>query len=163
MAMITLKSKANWLAVLALVSAATAVSAVTLQVNQVYVDNFSWKGWSAWIPLNNDGELSMTFRQSDTTPRVLHYSAVCALEGGETSWIDVDIYLNGVVLPATAGDGDALCGNGTYWKPGFSGHNRRTISLAIQPREGDNVIQILGRLDNGATLGVLGEMSLLVY
>jgi hypothetical protein len=81
--------------------------------------------------------------------------------GPAGSWLDIDIYLNGVVVPVTASNGDAFCGVGAT--AGFSGHRRQSISVAIQPRPGENTIQIVGRLNSGATEGIIGDTSLLVY
>jgi hypothetical protein len=157
--MMSFKSKARWLAVVALAGAASASSAITFLVNEIHMGNFTVQLYDDQrIPLNNSGSLEgVWFSDTGATIRVLHYSAECAAVYSQAI---VTLTLNG----ATVKEAVRFC-DGSL----FGGHNRSSISVAIQPRAGDNHIMIYARpVPNSAKdwprpAVILGDTSLMVH
>jgi hypothetical protein len=157
--MISFKLNARWLAAIAVAGVTTVGSAVTFQVNEWRSYQFAVHAEypNALVPLNDKGDTEVFFTQADTEERVLHYSADC--DRDFSWWIELDILVNGVAVPLTAGNRDAFCGAGS----GSSG--RPSIAVAIQPRAGENTLQIRASLfdDYEYETGWLSNASLLVY
>lgn len=144
--------------------AAGATVAITFKINAVRPGNFSFATPSAFVPLNAAGATTLVFNQGGATPRVLTYSAECTVDapaGNNFAWLDIDVYVNGVAVPPTAGTADAFCSADGV--AGFGGYTRPSITIAINPVAGANSVRILARLNAGATGGWLGDSALVVY
>ena len=101
---------------------------------------------------------------------VVYFSAECAVDGaaGNFGWTDVDIRMINalgatvMVLPPTAGSGDAFCSaNGTA---GFNAWENNTI-IARVPFDvpaGNYRFAVYARANAGATGGWFGERALVV-
>lgn len=125
--------------------------------------NFTFSTATTLVPLNNNSKTKLGFRFRDIPEgwRIITYSAECAVAGTENSWVDIDILVDGNVIPPTDGSSDAFCsGNAT---PGFDGWATQSITVAVQPGQGNHRIQIRARLNGGATGGWFGDTSLVIY
>ena len=117
------------------------------------------------VPLTNAGALSLAFELGAAETKVLTYSAECAVgaaAGNTLTWLELDILLNGVALPPTAGTFDAFCtSNGTADSDGWA---RQSITLAIPAVAGVNTITIRASIQNGVAgnIGWLGDTSLVI-
>jgi len=125
--------------------------------------NFTFATPTVLVPLNNNDKTKLGFRFRDTPEgwRIITYSAECAVAGTATAWIDIDIIVDGNVIPPTDSSSDAFCsGNHTA---GFDGWATQSITVAVQLGQGNHRIQIRGRLNGGATGGWLSDSSLVIY
>ncbi|MGH8204863.1 MAG: hypothetical protein ACREST_09655, partial [Steroidobacteraceae bacterium] len=85
-----------------------------------------------FVPLNNSGASTLNFKLASAGKKILTYSAECAVNapaGSSGSHLDLDIYVNGVVVAPTVGAIDAFCtSNGTT---GFGSWVRSSITVPI--------------------------------
>jgi hypothetical protein len=136
--------------------AVTLVAYASVKVSATRSNNFQWVSATAVIPLDDAGDVVIGWNETAKGKRWLAYSAECSASGGNTfSWIDIDVLVNGVAIPPTAGTTDGFCSPG-------NGYNRAAITMAIPVKAGFNDVQIIGRLDAGATAGWLGDTALVI-
>jgi hypothetical protein len=117
-----------------------------------------------FVPLNNAGATTISFNLSSAGKKVLTYSAECAVFDalGYGSWLDIDIYVNGVIVAPTANHDDAFCtAHGT--EEDDPRYVRASITVAIQGVLGNNTIRIKAKGSTGATGLWLGDSALVVY
>lgn len=116
------------------------------------------------LPLNDAQETSITFTLNADEPKVLTFSAECAVkaqEGVTGSPLTLDILHNGVAVPPTAGKTDVFCdANGTASiNDGLAKH---AITVVVPAVAGANTISISTSLLTGATAGRIGSSSLVI-
>jgi hypothetical protein len=118
------------------------------------------------VPLNAAGATTLTFKLSSAGKKILTYSAACAVHaptGNTSAYVQLDIYLNGVIVPPTGEYGDPFCSaNGVF---GYTdGMVRASITVPIQGVSGNNTIQIKAQ-GNGLAFGgfILGNSALVIY
>jgi hypothetical protein len=117
-----------------------------------------------FVPLNNAGATTISFNLSSAGKKVLTYSAECAAFAplGYGGWLDIDIYVNGVIVAPTANNEDAFCtAHGA--EDDDPRYVRASITVAIQGILGNNTIRIKARGSGGATGLWLGDSALVVY
>jgi hypothetical protein len=133
-------------------SAITAFNLVTYSAAEVFV------------PLNDAGATTLSFNPGSSGKKVLTFSAECAVAapaGVSNAWLDLDIYVNGVIVAPTASTAEAFCSsNGT---PSLDGWTRASITVAIPTVSGTNTVRILARGSYGATGLWLGEPALVIF
>ncbi|MBN8510384.1 MAG: hypothetical protein J0L57_17465 [Burkholderiales bacterium] len=152
------------MAALALAVAATAAVAA-VRLSAVRTNNWSVNSPAAvFVPLTGAGATAVGFALPAAGRKVLTYSAECAVNapaGNNTAWLDIDIIVNGVVVPPTVGTGDAFCdANGTA---GFDGWARNSITVVITGLAGANTVRVVARGNGGATGLWLGQSALVVH
>ena len=98
---------------------------------------------STYIPLNANGDTTISFSLPGAGKKVLTYSLVCGVQDN-LGWMDLDIIVNGVVVEPTVGTKDAFCAAKE------SSYERNSITLVIQGREGVNTVRIAARLSSEA-------------
>jgi hypothetical protein len=77
------------------------------------------------LPLNASGATTLTFSSSGVN--AITYSAECAVDGDPFAYMSIEIIVDGVALPPTAGVNDAFCsGNET---PGFDGWATQSVTV----------------------------------
>jgi hypothetical protein len=124
--------------------------------------NFTFTTPTALVPLTSTADTTVSFNLNAPGPRVLTFSAECAIDGANTSaYLDLDILHNGVALSPTAGNQDAWCAaNGTADADGWI---RGSITLVVSGVAGVNTIQVQARRNNAATTGWIGDISLVIH
>jgi hypothetical protein len=120
------------------------------------------QGAVATVPLTTAGATTLTF--SGSGKHMITYSAECAVSSASSlAWLTIEIILDGVALPPTAGTVDAFCsGNGTA---GFDGWTTHTISVPTPTLPtGTHTLVIQASLQSGVAgdSGWLGDSSLVV-
>jgi hypothetical protein len=122
------------------------------------------QGIVATVPLTPAGATSLTF--TGRGKHVITYSAECAVgapAGNTITWVTVDIYLDGVALPPTAGAWDAFCAaNGTAETDGWSTHSITIPTPALLA--GTHTVVVQASVEAGAAgdVGWIGDSSLIV-
>ncbi|MEK8034168.1 hypothetical protein AACH06_25360 [Ideonella sp. DXS29W] len=149
------------LAAVALLSLIGTSGQAKILANAERTGNFelTTSGTQVPLPLLTGSDVTtLTVRnpKSKTTNYVLTFSAKCNAWGSlGTGWVDIDITINGQVLPLTEGLNDAFCNADTQAV-------RPSITLVVPMLPGDNAIQVLGRI-SGSTGGSLGYTSLVIH
>lgn len=145
-------------------AAATAHAGVKASAVATSVLINSDNATAVFVPLNDAGATTLNFKLGSASKKVLTYSAECAVRaplGNSAAWLDLDIYVNGLIVAPTVGTADAFCSsNGTL---GPDGWTRASITVPIQGISGDNTVRIQARGNNGATGLWLGESALVIY
>jgi hypothetical protein len=116
-------------------------------------------GTVATVPLTASGATTLTF--SGSGKHMITYSAECAVSStGLVGWLSLEILLDGVALPPTAGDVDAFCAaNETA---GFDAWATHTISVPTPALPtGAHTVVIRATVIAGES-GWLGDSSLVV-
>jgi hypothetical protein len=154
-----MKTLRNVALVLALAGAAVPAHA-SVKASAVNSTDF-YKDYPAdvFVPLNDAGATTLSFKLSSPSKKVLTYSAYCTVYGveGGGGWLDLDIYVNGVVVAPTIGSSDIFCSQNGGW-------SRASITVPIQGISGDNTIRIKARLNGSSYVGLwLGESALVIY
>jgi hypothetical protein len=122
------------------------------------------QGAVAAVPLTTSGSTALTF--SGSGKHVITYSAECAVgapAGNASTWVTIDIYLDGVALPPTAGTLDAFCvANGTASLDGWATHAISVPTPALPT--GTHTVEIKASVQSGAAgdVGWLSDSSLVV-
>src|SRR5262245_50796702 len=105
----------------ALALALTAVAATThagVRASAINPTDF-YKDYPAdfFVPLDGAGATTLSFKLSSRGKKVLTYSAECIVYGAEGGggWLDLDIYVNGVVVAPTVGSSDIFCSQNGGW------------------------------------------------
>jgi hypothetical protein len=62
---------------------------------------------SIFMPLNDAGSTTLFFVGSGR--HLVNYSAECARSGGNSAWLSIQIFVDGVALAPTSGIDDAFC------------------------------------------------------
>lgn len=154
----------NRLAVAMLLGTAAAASVAVVRVNATRPGNWSSTAAATLAPLNANGATTISFNSATAGRRVLTYSAECSVDapaGNNFAWLDLDVIVNGTVVPPTAGTSDAFCSaDGVV---GFGGYARASITVVISVVEGTNRIRIQARGNAGATGVWLGDSALVVH
>ena len=135
-----------------------------IQLDATRAGNFSFTVNPTTIPLNSAGATTLAFSTTANNQAILiKYSAECGVRGTAASqWMDIDILVDGVVVPPTVGSSDAFCttdktfGSNSWVMAGVN-------ALYTVPLKGAHTIQIQGKLNFGATVGHLGDSSLVVF
>jgi len=124
--------------------------------------NFTFTTATALVPLTSTAATSVSFSQAAASPRVLTFSAECALDGANPIfYLDLDIIHNGTALSPTAGNQDAWCtANATA---GLDGWIRGSITLVVPAVAGVNTIQVQARQNNNVGTGWIGDTSLVIH
>jgi hypothetical protein len=99
------------------------------------------------VPLNDDADGAIqeyTFTNDTPGKRyVLTYSAACGVADSKSNWVDLDILVNGVVVPPTVGRNDAFCSNSLSFLA--DALRAASITVAIPAVEGTNRVSIQAR------------------
>jgi len=152
------------IAVLALASV-TTTSFAAVRGYHARAGNFSSGAVAGvFIPLNAAGATIVNFKLPAPGKKVLTFSAECAVDAGAgngTAWVDIDIIVNGVTVPVTAGSADAFCTSDE--EPGFSHWTRPSITVQVNGFAGVNNVRILAKGNNGATGLWLGDSALIIH
>ena len=123
--------------------------------------NFTFTTPTALVPLTSTAETSVAFTLAAPGPRVLTFSAECAIDGDAFAYLDLDILHNGTALSPTAGAQEAWCsGNGTAPLDAWV---RGSITLVVSGVAGVNTIQVQARRNNTNTTGWIGDISLVLH
>ena len=149
---------------LAGVAAIVATAAVAgLKASGAYPANFSFATATALVPLTSTGATSLSWNQGSAGKKILTFSAECSVDaptGNNSAWVDLDIIVNGVVVPPTVGTSDAFCGaNGIA---GFDAWVRPSITVVVVGAAGANTAQVRARLNAGATGGWVSDTSTVI-
>jgi hypothetical protein len=86
--------------------------------------NFTFTTPTALVPLTSTAETSVAFTLAAPGPRVLTFSAECAIDGDAFAYLDLDILHNGTALSPTAGAQEAWCFGQRNGAPGWLGARR---------------------------------------
>jgi hypothetical protein len=117
-----------------------------------------------FVPLDNTSATTLTFNLSSAGKKVLTYSALCAVQapaGDGTAFLDLDIYVNGVVVDPTVGNRDAFCSaSGTG---DLDGWVRASITVPIQGIAGTNTVRVKARGTFNTTWLFLSDAALLIF
>jgi hypothetical protein len=118
---------------------------------------------SNFVPLDTAGATSRTFSLPRSGKIVITYNAECVVAGNASTFVSIDILLNGqVVAPSNApGNGDKLCaGNSTIE---YDSNVRATFVVVGNGKKGTNTLRIRATLVNGGgAYYLLGEQTLLI-
>jgi hypothetical protein len=124
--------------------------------------NFSFTSPTVLVPINSGATvLSFTLTAPDVI--VVTFSAECSVNapaGNSGAWVDIDLRLDGVAIVPTAGTSDAFCGADGV--SGFGHWTRVSITTAVSVPAGTHTISVLGRLNFGATGGLISDSSLVL-
>jgi hypothetical protein len=158
--MTTLRTAALALALAAAATAQAGVKASAINPGRVVTTSPE----EFFMPLNAAGAMTLTFSLGSAGRKVLTYSALCAvnaLAGDTSAFLDLDIYVNGVVVEPTVGNRDAFCSaSGTAR---FDGWVRASITVPIQGIAGTNTVQVKARGTYNATGLQLTDSALLIF
>lgn len=113
------------------------------------------------MPLKETGHTVRAFNRPAGGTYVLTFSAECAVAAPASygSWVDLDIIVNGVVVPPTATGSDAFCssnGGWDYWV-------RASISVPITLQTGYNSVRVRASLHAGATEGWISHIAIVIH
>jgi hypothetical protein len=149
------------LAVAAYIIASQAFAVIPLDATRP--GNFTFTVNPTSIPLNSTNATTLAFSTTaDNQAIMIKYSAECGVTGtGVGQWLDIDILVDGVAVPPTAGTADAFCTTDKV----FSSNSWKMVgvnALYTVPVKGAHTIQIQGKLF-GAKTGWLGDSSLVIY
>ena len=101
-------------ALIAAVSSAPVFATVRLAVVRTIAVTFTTP---IFMPLTDAGSTTLFFVGSGR--HLINYSAECARSGGNTAWLSIQVFVDGVALAPTSGIDDAFCsGDNT---PGVDG------------------------------------------
>jgi hypothetical protein len=117
----------------------------------------------AFLPLNDAGATTVKFRLPSAKRLAVTYSAICSVkasEGDDGQWLDLDIHVNGTVVPATAGGLGRICASNETAILA-DGLTRASITVPINARKGDNSLRIEAK-PSGYALGYYVQESQLV-
>lgn len=154
----------NRLVVAIVLGASAAASVAIVRVNATRPGNWSSASAPVLVPLNANGATTIAFNSAAAGRRVLTYSAECSVDapaGNNFAWLDLDVVVNGIVVPPTVGSADAFCSADGV--AGFGGYVRSSITVVISVIEGTNRIRIQARGNAGATGVWLGDSALVVH
>ncbi len=118
---------------------------------------------SAFLPLNDAGATTLKFKLPAAKKLALTYSAICSVkasEGDDGQWLDLDIYVNGTVVPATASSIGRICSSNETATLS-DGLVRASITVQINAKKGENTLRIEAR-PSGYALGYYVQESQLV-
>ncbi|PZQ15883.1 MAG: hypothetical protein DI565_08645 [Ancylobacter novellus] len=143
------------------------VAAAEVLNSSYYALNWSFLTPTGQVPLGNanDGSIKTTINVRPPAKGVysLTFSAECSVDapaGNVTAWVDLDIVVNGVVVPPTVGASDSFCSSdGTV---GFGSWATHSITVAVPLEAGKNEISIQARLSGGATGGWISNSALVI-
>lgn len=145
-------------------SALAAASYAKVIVSGTYSANFSFTTATAFVPLASTGATSRSFNAPKAAIYVLTFSAECSVDapaGNNGAWVDLDILIDGVAVSPTFGSADAFCGaNGIA---GFDAWIRPSITVPVSLSAGAHTLQVLGRLNNGATGGWVSDIAMVLH
>jgi hypothetical protein len=116
------------------------------------------------LPLNAAGATIVTFNLPGAGKKVLTFSAECAVDapaGNNFAWVDIDIVVNGVVVPVTNGTSDAFCS--ADGAAGFSSYMRPSITVLVNGLQGNNTVRIRAKGQAGATAIWVSDTALMIH
>ncbi|MBN8510996.1 MAG: hypothetical protein J0L57_20600 [Burkholderiales bacterium] len=149
---------------LACVVALAATTALAgIKASGYRAGNFSFTTPTALVPLTTTGGTALTWNQGSAGKKIMTFSAECSVDapaGNNFAWVDIDILHNGVAVPPTAGSSDGFCSADGV--AGFAGYVRASITVVIPAVAGANTVQVLARLNAGATGGWVSDTSTLI-
>jgi hypothetical protein len=158
---------AKFAAVLSL--SAAALPAVTAPASAVvaafgfHTFSFTFSPPGSLLPIAIGAGTSVAFTLPAQANVAVTFSAECSVEapaGDFSSYVDVDVLIDGVAVPPTAGTSDAFCSaNGTA---GFDSWVRPSITVVKLLAAGPHSVSVFGRPSTGATRGYLGITSVVV-
>lgn len=151
--------------VLAVTLAAAAVTAhAGVRASATSAGFYSYDRAPQFVPLNEAGATTLSFKLPTAGKKVLTYSAECAVNsfaGNHYAWLDLDVYVNGNVVAATQAGTDAFCSANGF--PGFDSYVRASITLVIQGKKGSNTVRIQARPSFDATGIWLQDSALVIH
>ena len=116
------------------------------------------------VPLNAAGATIVTFNLPAAGKKVLTFSAECSVDaaaGNFGAWVDIDIIVNGIVVPVTNQTADGFCSaDGTA---GFSGWVRPSITVQVNGVLGNNTVRIRAKGQGGATGIWVSDTALMIH
>jgi hypothetical protein len=116
------------------------------------------------VPLNAAGATIVTFNLPKKGKKVLTFSAECSVNaaaGNDSAWVDLDIIVNGVVVPVTNQTADGFCA--ADGSAGFSGWVRSSITVLINGLQGNNTVRIRAKGQGGATGIWVSDTALMIH
>lgn len=116
------------------------------------------------VPLNAAGATIVTFNLPVAGKKVLTFSAECAVDAvanNSTAWVDIDIIVNGVVVPVTNQTQDAFCAADGV--AGYSGWVRPSITVLVNGVQGNNTVRIRAKGQGGATGIWVSDTALMIH
>lgn len=146
----------------ALLAAAAGAEAKVLAAG-TYTPEFSFVTATAFVPLGGTAAAPKTqlkVNAGKAGTYLLTFSGECDVAGPIGSWLDIDLQVNGVVVAPTVGSADAFCSG--QWPGGLGGWSHPSITTAVTLNAGSNTVRVLARLNGGATLGFIDDISLVV-
>lgn len=157
----------------ALATLAAAPAGAKVIAHATYHQNFTFSTSTAAVPLwqfvllpggERIDRYDVTFTAPAPGAYLVTYSAECSVDAGagdRTAYLDIDLQMDGVPIAPTAGDADALCtANGD---PGHDGWVRRSITVGAFLSGGTHTLRVLGRLNNAALGGWLGDSAIVIH
>jgi hypothetical protein len=156
----------------AAVAVALAGAALTAQasVKASAVTLVNWYSPLAevFVPLNAAGATTLNFNLTSAGKKLLTYSAICSVgsqPGDTTGFVQLDIYVNGVIVAPTFADAyvgeDPFCSaDGTFGVG--DGMVRASITVPIEGIKGNNTVRIQASRNGPAWGFVLGKSSLVI-
>lgn len=157
-------------AALALALAGTAaVAHAGVKASAYTLAHLYFPAGETFMPLNQAGATTVNFKLASSGKKVLTYSAVCGVSsqpGDTTAFVNLDIYVNGVVVAPTLGGfefgEDPFCSaNGTYGAG--DGMVRASITIPIQGIAGNNTVRIKASTQGPASGFALGKSALVIH
>jgi hypothetical protein len=116
------------------------------------------------VPLNAAGATIVTFNLPGAGKKVLTFSGECAVDapaGNNFAWLDIDIIVNGVIVPVTNQTSDAFCSADGV--AGISGYVRPSITVLVNGLQGNNTVRIRAKGQAGATQIWLSDTALMIH
>lgn len=152
------------IAALAAALAFSGMASARVLAGNGYPNNFSYATSGTYVPITAAAATTLTVNAAKAGRYVLTYSAECAVDapaGDTSSWVDIDIEVNGTVVRPTLGTQDAFCSaNGTL---GFDGWVRASVTTTVDLLAGANTVRVLGKYQFNATGGWLGDSAIVVH
>jgi hypothetical protein len=170
--MIMLGSKRPLLTILsaALVVGGVAGAASAKVLKSAYYPlNWSFSGTSgttAPVPLaivDGSNVTVVTVKAPSDGLYSLTFSAECSVDAGAdntNAWVDLDIVVNGKVVPATESTSDSFCS--ADGKVGLNFWQHPSVTVAVKLDKGKNDVSVTARLSNGATGGWISNSVLVI-
>jgi hypothetical protein len=115
-----------------------------------------------FVPLNNAGATTLSFKLGSAGKKVLTYSASCAVGATFNDYLELDIYVNGVIVAPTTSLYDAFCTSNGLGREAAGPHTLASITVPIEGITGNNTVQIKVKGYSGSVLW-LSDSALVIY
>lgn len=109
------------------ITVGSADAAITAFLSRTTENDFG-DGLAHVLPLSNSGATSIAFTSSGTGQKtMISYNAECTLTGDTSTWVEIDIKVDGVAIAPSSGDNAFCSGIGS----GIDGHWSSNVTNVV--------------------------------